>query len=166
MNTEHQSWQLQLNRGSAEERAIAAEQLSYLGEDAAFAAVDLVKACAADENIRDWAVAALEGMGRPPEDSIAALAEQSLSNDPLVAYWAVTLLGRLGPSAEQAQEPLLELLKTPATDLPVREKAAWAIGQIGPAAKVAVPELQKLLRADQPRLTKLVENAISQLQAG
>ena len=165
-DTELERWQLGLRSRDAEERALGAENLSYLGDAAAFAAVDLVQACAAEDAVREWAVAALEEMGKPPVEAKAALAALATSPEPLVAYWAVTLLGRLGPDSQTEQALLLELLRNRAIDLAIREKAAWAVGQMGVAARSAIPVLRELREAEHPRLAQLAENAIAQLQAG
>ena len=57
---------------------------------------DLVKACTDDESVQQWAVAALEELGPPPTESIGELTKLASSSDPLVAFWAITLLGRAG----------------------------------------------------------------------
>jgi hypothetical protein len=72
-------------------RARAAEQLSAQGEEAREASVDLVQACADEESVSQWAVAALEQLG--PHRS-----KRSRSS-PLVPFartsrTGVTLLGR------------------------------------------------------------------------
>ena len=55
-------------------RLDAAERLCRMAEAAAPAAADLVRACGdADEQVREWVVAALEGLGPPPEATVPAL---------------------------------------------------------------------------------------------
>lgn len=113
-------------------RLDAAERICHMAEDAAPAAVDLVRACSdADEQVREWLVAALEGLGAPPEASIPALSGLATSENPLAAYWAITLLGRVGQAAKAAVPVLTACLQT--ADEAVRRRAAWAIEKIGPA---------------------------------
>ena len=47
--------------------------------------------------------------------------------------------------------------------LPVRQRAAWALGEIGPAAAAAVPTLQKAAGDPDPRLARLAQEAIDQI---
>ncbi len=60
--------------------------------------------------IRQCAVAALEELGAPAAADTGPLAELAQSEKELEAYWAVTLLGRLGPGAASAERVLSELL--------------------------------------------------------
>src|SRR5689334_7092668 len=77
-------------------RAAAAEQLAHLAEEARSAAASLVEAMGdTDSTVRDWAYAALESLGPPPANEAAALAKLSEDQRLDLAYWAVTLLGRL-----------------------------------------------------------------------
>lgn len=113
-------------------RLDAAERICRMAEDAAPAAVDLVRACTdADEQVREWVVAALEGLGAPPEASIQAISGLVASENPLAAYWAITLLGRAGQAAKSAVPAVTACLRS--KDEAVRRRAAWAIEKIGPA---------------------------------
>lgn len=121
-----------LRSGDPATRLDAAERICHMAEDAAPAAVDLVRACTdADEQVREWVVAALEGLGAPPEASIPALAGLATSENPLAAYWAITLLGRAGQAAKSAVPAVTACLQS--KDEAVRRRAAWAIEKIGPA---------------------------------
>lgn len=121
-----------LRSGDPATRLDAAERICHMAEDAAPAAVDLVRACTdADEQVREWVVAALEGLGAPPEASIPALAGLATSENPLAAYWAITLLGRVGQAAKSAVPAVTACLQS--KDEAVRRRAAWAIEKIGPA---------------------------------
>ena len=159
-------WRTTLCTGNPEERAVAAENLSYLGTGADFATVELLKACADDEPIREWAVAALEEIGCPPLAFKSQISALTGDPNPLTSYWAVTLLGRMGDAANSEQDALLKLLRDDSTDLAVREKSIWAIGQMGPAASGTLPVLAELLKtSDAPRLVQLAQDAIEHLQA-
>ncbi|MBM4022060.1 MAG: hypothetical protein FJ284_07450 [Planctomycetes bacterium] len=75
-------------------RLDAAAGLARAGRAAAAVAPDLVRACGnTDEQVRDWSVAAVEGLGVPPGDAVDGLVPLAGSTDPLVAYWAITLPG-------------------------------------------------------------------------
>jgi HEAT repeat protein len=142
-------------------RATAAEQLCRAGEAAADAAVPLVRACGDPEpQVRDWAVAALEELGAPPVNALDELMELAASNHPLVAYWAITLLGRSGQAAAAAVRMLAERLG-PASDPAVAQRAAWALGKIGPAAASAAGSLRTAADSDDPRLARLAQEALS-----
>ena len=66
----------QLGGKDADGRASAAEALARLETAASPAAVALARAAADDdEATRDWVMAALEGVGPPPANSAAELAE-------------------------------------------------------------------------------------------
>ena len=71
-----------------------------------------------------------EDLGPPPEESLESLSELVSVKDPLVAYWAITLLGRSGSSAKQNASGIVAALKASSEDS-VKERAAWALGKIG-----------------------------------
>lgn len=150
----------QLASTDAEERAAAAELLSRAGEGAAAAAVSLVTACGdADERVRDSAVAALEDLGPPSAADIPTLIKLVDSPDPLAAYWAITLLGRSGKSAAEAVAVLVASVESSA-DLSVRQRAAWALGKIGPAAGAARGTLKRAAGQGDERLARLANEAL------
>jgi HEAT repeat protein len=150
-----------LTAGTAADRADAAERLCRLGEEAAAAAVPLVSGCGdEDDQVREWAAAALEGLGPPPATTRDELASLVTAGHPLVAYWAVTLLGRLGADAAPAVPALIECLG-PQSDPAVAQRAAWALGRIGPAASAAVTRLGEAAGRGDPRLERLATEALA-----
>jgi HEAT repeat protein len=154
-----------LQSKDATSRAAAAEQLTHLEEGAQPAALQLVLATAdADESVRQWATAALESLGAPAAEDLPELAK--LLADPRldVAYWAATLLGRLGPAATPAVTALVDSLGTHG-EVAVRERCALALGQIGPAAISALAALQNAAADPRPRLSRLAKQAIEQITA-
>ena len=153
----------ELSNPDPQKRLEAAEQLARLGPDACPAAVDLVKACGDEsEEVREHIVAALEEIGPPrPEDSLP-LAALLNNPSPDVGYWAATLLGRLKAAAADALPGLIDALERPA-ELSVRQRAAWALGEIGPAAASALNALKHAEDAGDPRLTRLARAAIEQI---
>jgi HEAT repeat protein len=154
----------QLDENDPAERAQAAEELCRLGDMARPAAVALVAACAdPSESVREWAVAALEGLGPPDAADIEPLTVLVRRESADVAYWAITLLGRAGPAAAVAVGGLSAALRGHAASA-VRERAAWALGKIGPAAAVAIDDLEAAAAGDDPRLARLAQRALDQLR--
>lgn len=142
----------------------AAEALAKLGKEARPAAVPLAReAGCMEETVREWVISALESLGPPAEEELPALKELALSPDGEVAFWAITLLGRLETKAAPAVPQLIEALqKSP--ELFVRQKAAWALGEIGPAAKEALPALEAAANSSDRRLAGIAKNhAIKQI---
>jgi HEAT repeat protein len=155
-----------LNSGDLVERQDAAERLSQLGEEASAAAVPLVRACGdADESVREWSAAALEGLGTPDVGDLGELLR--LLDDPHedVGYWSATLVGRMGPAAAAAVSPLAHsVARHPAAA--VRQRSVWALGRIGPAAKSAASVLREASASDDARLANLARKALEQIGGG
>jgi HEAT repeat protein len=152
-----------LSAPDAEARASAAEALCRAGESAASAATALVAACGdEDDRVREWAAAALEDLGPPPGEQIAELTMLAAAKHPLVAYWAVTLLGRGGEGAALAV-PALEACLAPGTAIEVRQRACWALGKVGPAAASARAALTAAASDADPRLSRLAGEALAAL---
>ena len=152
-----------LSAPDAHKRSQAAEQLAQLGPDAQPAAVALVLACGDEaEEVRQWATTALEGIGPPETSDTEQLASFIEGRSPDVGYWAATLLGRLKNKAAPAVNALAGAVAG-SRHLPVRQRAAWALGEIGPSAATAVPSLQKAAADSDPRLASLAEKAIGQI---
>jgi HEAT repeat protein len=142
-------------------RSTAAENLARMAEAAAPAAAELVRACGdANEQVREQAVAALEDLGPPPAEAIGRLIELVGHGDPLVAYWATTLLGRAGEDAARAVPALAGCLASPA-DLSVKQRAAWALGKIGAPAASAREALDRAAGDADPRLARLATEALA-----
>jgi HEAT repeat protein len=151
----------QLGSADPVARAAAAERLARMAEDAAPAAVAIVRACGdADEQVREHAVAALEDLGPPPAEVIGQLIDLVAYSDPLVAYWSTTLLGRAGEDASSAVPALAGCLSSPA-DLSVKQRAAWALGKIGSAAASAREALGRAANDADPRLARLATEALA-----
>lgn len=152
-----------LSAADADTRARAAEQLAQLGSDARPAAVPLVLACGDEaEDVRQWATAALEAIGPPDLADVASLTSFVDGRSPDVGYWAATLLGRLKSEAAPAVDSLARAVAG-SPHLSVRQRAAWALGEIGPAAIAAVPLLEKAATEADPRLSHLAQAAMSQI---
>lgn len=114
-----------------------------------------------DEQIRHWACESLERVLRPELDELPELIDTlRRTNDGEVEYWAATMIGRLGPDAASATGVLANVLLD-SSCLAARERAAWAISQIGPAARSAVNSLRQIGSDDPPRLRRLAETALA-----
>lgn len=165
MNDDISRWVNDLSATEPARRVAAAEHLARLGEGARGAVVPLARATGdASEPVREWAVAALEGVGAPDAEDVTALRQLMLepTHDD-VAYWAVTLVGRLGENGSPAVPELITLLDQ-AEVVAVRQRAAWALGRIGPAAAEARPALQQASGSDDPRLARLASAALEQIR--
>lgn len=152
-----------LQSPTVEDRASAAEALSLMGSEAAYAAVELVNACADEDSVRDWSIAALEELGPPPAESLQSLTKLASASEPLVGYWAITLLGRAGVSAHASEGDLVTVLKT-SNELSVRERAAWALGKIGAESEPSILALEQAATSSQARLSRLAKAALEQTQ--
>ena len=151
----------QLSAPEADLRAAAAEALCRAAEAARPATVPLLKACGdEDDRVREWAVAALEEFGKPGDNTISQLADLAESSHPLIAYWAVTLLGRSGEEGSAAVPSLIACLDRQ-RPIEVRQRAAWAIGKIGPAAAGARDALAGVSADSDPRLARLAGEALA-----
>jgi len=151
----------QLRGSDATARAAAAEALCRSGEGASSAATALVAACGdLDDSVREWAAAALEDLGPPPGDQIPDLIVLAAADHPLVAYWAVTLLGRGGAGAESAI-PALGACLAPGKTIEVRQRACWALGKIGPAAASVRADLVAAAADPDPRLSRLAGEVLA-----
>jgi HEAT repeat protein len=156
-------WIADLSAADSAVRAEAAEQLARLGEDARAAAVPLVRAAGDDEeSAREWSVSALEDLGSPADDDLPALAELLAAANADVGYWAATLIGRLEERAAPAVAALTAALAD-SNPLIVRQRAAWALGKIGPAAAAARPDLEKAAESTDPRLSRLAKQAVEEI---
>ena len=138
-------------------------------------AVELAKAAGdANDAVAMAAAEALEMLGAPPLNLLGQLLElaQSATTKPIdprgttegeTAYWAVTLIGRLGPAAAPATDCLTKIL-TQSAYLPVRERAAWAIARIGTAAASATSALRQAASNGPPRLKRLATQALESVR--
>ncbi len=117
-----------------------------------------------DDEIRRWSAEALESAIVPIPDEVDALAELLYDgHDGEVCYWAATMLGRLGTAVGPRARTAVNALETCLSDslyLPARERAAWALSQVGPPAASAATTLRRTAEDAPPRLRKLVTKAL------
>ncbi|PQO41522.1 HEAT repeat domain-containing protein [Blastopirellula marina] len=151
----------QLNSDEVSLRLAACEELAQIGAQSSGAAVPLCRLAAdPDESVREAAVGALETVETPSTEDAPALAQLMSSSAADVRYWAATLLGRLGPPAEQ-QAPALLAAITEDQAIPVRQKAVWAIDQIGVRTAPAKAALDQAAKSEDPRLARLATKALA-----
>ena len=152
--------------GSPQEtaRADAAERLSQLDPaQMRGAALVLVEACGDEsEAVREAAVGALEEMGPPDSEVLDGLTALLAGPSADVAYWAATLIGRLGSNGAAAVPALIGALENSAHQN-VRQRVARALGKIGPGAVAAKDALQRAAEGDDPRLARLAERALGMI---
>ncbi len=143
-------------------RAEAAERLSQMDPaEIRRAALVLVEASGApSEAVREAAVGALEGMGPPDLELLDRLTSLLTDEKAEVAYWAATLIGRLGADAAAAVPALTAALQN-SPHQNVRQRAAWALGAIGPGAAPATDALRAAVSGDDPRLARLAQGALA-----
>jgi HEAT repeat protein len=153
-----------LSSGAEAQRVRAAERLAQLGPDAQPAAVGLVRACGDVEPVRTWAAGALEKLGVPQAAHVRELIGLTGNECSEVAYWAVTLLGRLKSPAELAVPALTQTLAEH-PQLVVRQRAAWALGEFGPAAADALVVLRHSASSDDPRLASMSQRSIERISS-
>jgi hypothetical protein len=114
-----------------------------------------------DEQTRHWACESLDRVLKPEIDELPGLIETLRgTTDGEVEYWTATMIGRLGPDAASATAVLATVLLD-SSCLAARERAAWALSQIGPAARSAVNSLRQIGNDDPPRLRRLAESALA-----
>lgn len=154
-------WRADLRSSDEDMRAAAAENLCRAGAASAGSAIDLLNACGDEESVRKWAVAALEDLGPPGLGALQPLSNLVSSPNSLIAYWAATLLGRLGPSAAASQDAIASVL-TNSKDAAVQERCAWALGKIGVTSSKALTALNQARASSNQRLARLSESALSQ----
>lgn len=146
-------------------RRSAAQQLAQQPDAAVSAAMSLVRATAdPDETVREWVVSALEDLGPPPAEDLPSLIELLHDSQPDVVWWSATLLGRLGEDASQAAHPLGELLGDSA-DSNVRQRAAWALGQLGKSAHDQLSRLQVAAASTDAPLARAAQEALDRIQS-
>jgi HEAT repeat protein len=157
----NETWAAKLSGESPEDQIDALRQISTQ-EKVTGLAVTVVGLCgSSDDEIRMWSAEALEVAIEPQSSEIPGLIELlQQADDGEICYWAATLLGRLGVDAVAAVATL-ETCLCESMYLPARERAAWALAEIGPDASAAIPALQKAAENAPPRLKRLALQAMA-----
>ena len=128
-----------------EVRTAAARALAEVGDGAASAAVALGKALSdRDQGVREAAALALREM---PGSAVRALpAPLAALQDPAptVRMTVATALGRVQGAAAQAVPALAARLDAGESEVQVMRNIAYALGEIGPPARAAIPSLERI----------------------
>lgn len=153
-----------LSSDDVAERRRAAELLSQNADVAADVAVELVRGVGdADRQVSEYCVATLEELGEPAPSHLEPLSELAAAGNADVAYWAITLMGRAGVTCAEHSMLLGDIVASDA-EPQVRERAAWALARIGPAAVVAVPQLESCKDAEPSSLARAVAKALEAIE--
>ncbi len=157
-------WAAAFASGSVDKCVAALRQIAS-AEDVRGVAVSIANLAGhSNEEIRMWAAEALEAAVMPSPAEAPELSELLLrTEDGEVAYWAATLLGRLGHHAACGVMALEKCLSC-SMFLPARERAAWALSQIGVAATPAMPALRQAANQGTPRLKRLAIQALEAIR--
>lgn len=156
----NERWAAKLNGESFEGQVEALRQISNQETVTGFA-VTVVSLCgSSDDEVRMWSAEALEVAIQPLPSDVPRLIELlQRADDGEICYWAATMLGRLGSDAAASVAALQRFIGE-SMYLPARERATWAIGEIGPAASGAIPTLRKAAQQGPPRLQRLAHQAM------
>lgn len=145
-------------------RRSAVEYLSQHPDTAVDMAIEIVQAIGdSDRQVMEYAVATLEELGEALPHHLARLAGLVTNKNSDVQYWAVTLLGRSGTAAAEYALALGNLVASNAAPQ-VRERAAWAIERIGPAAACVRSQLESCRNAAPSSLGRAVARALEAIR--
>ena len=100
-----------------------------------------------DPRVRHVAVLGIQYMGAKPDAAVPALCKLLSDPDDWVRGSALPTLGLMGSKAKPAVSGLIATLRfgTNGHIVGIRATAAWALGQVGPDAQMAVPWLRQSL---------------------
>jgi len=154
------TWALKLSGDSPDDQVEALRQISNAEQVRGLAVVVVALSGSSDDEVRMWSAEALEVAIQPDPSEVQGLIQQlQKAVDGEICYWAATMLGRLGTEAVGAVAALEACLRE-SMYLPARERAAWALSRIGPAASAAVPALTEAADTAPPRLQRLASEAL------
>lgn len=135
-----------LSDGSAEVRRAAAGSLSLMGQWSVPALPALAKALSdGDAYVRCLSAIALQGMGPKAAPAVPQLIPALSDPNNYVRSPAAAALGAIGTPGIDAVHALAERLLSKNEDGFVLASVAYALGEIGPAAREALPALRQFL---------------------
>jgi len=120
-----------------------------------------------DETIQNYSSEALENCGPPRPEDVPFLCQQLKSPKSSSVYWASTLLGRIGSGTlsptevKNLQAGLTTAIADSSLELSARERAAWAICELGQEVSSNRDFLEKELQTAAPRLKRFIESALA-----
>jgi HEAT repeat protein len=156
-------WQRSVAENKADNRVEAVRALIQLGPAALPALPELTAAAQADRNVGldlvEFATEAIGKIGPKAKAAVPALMDLLGVPDANVHGRAAHALAQIGPDALL---PLIAALSDPA---PAKRKAAtWALGEIGPRASAAIPELRRLTSDPNPLVVMGAKDALSRVE--
>jgi HEAT repeat protein len=119
-----------------------------------------------DERVRENAAHSLGMMGPAVDAKYAVTAlEYALENDleRKVRIAAARALGQIGTRAKDAVDSLQRVFNKPGADGVLRDALVFALGEMGPSAKQALPGLVDALEADEPILRSTAAASLARL---
>lgn len=143
------------------------QTLKDIGPEAKVAIPDIAKRLSDKEKeVRRAAAEVLQKFGADAIPATSALA-QMLNNDPEAANrrQAALALGEIGQAAANVVPDLIVSMKKE-KDTDVRKTVIQMLGQMGPPAKLAVPELLKLLKDKDKEITQAAVASLSLIGPG
>jgi len=120
-----------------------------------------------DETEANSASEWLENCGAPRSEDVAFFLDQLKSAQSPRVYWCSTLLGRLGANGaglakrSPIQAELCNAISNETLELSARERAAWAIGELGGFDSDCRAMLKKQVENAPARLKRLLEAALA-----
>jgi hypothetical protein len=128
-----------------EVRTAAARALAEVGDRAGSAAEALGKALSdSDQGVRESVALALREMPGSAVRALPALLVALQDPAPTVRMTVATALGRVQGAAAQTVPALAARLDAGESEVQVMRNIAYALGEIGPAARAAIPSLQRI----------------------
>ncbi|GAA5504830.1 HEAT repeat domain-containing protein [Novipirellula caenicola] len=157
-------WARGLASGSVDERIATLRKISNQSDPVTGVTILCVQMAGdSDDDVRMWAAEALAHAVTPLPAEVDSLADLLRhSDDGEIDYWAATMLGRLKTQAAAAVDALQSCVVN-SMYLPARERAVWALAEIGPAAADAIQTLETTAEAAPPRLKRLAKEAIKSI---
>ena len=119
-----------------------------------------------NKEVRAATVAFLETMEDAAAPAIPALLEALKDKSEFIRWPAVRTLGKIGPVQTELTVPAIAKLLNPKESPDVREAAANALRQFGPAAKDALPALIGMLNLGEADAQEAVIKAINSIGRG
>ena len=152
-----------ITHGDETDRRLACMQLAGLGPDAAPATAELTTLLDdKDEFIRANAASVLSIVPEPPASLVPTLVTLMGNENSDWAQMAILALGNLGPGAESAIDPMIQLLPKASPEL---QKALLdSLGRIGAPAQAALETIGTLASSDDADIKTAAETARSEIK--
>jgi HEAT repeat protein len=156
-------WRRAVAENRVDNRVEAVRALIRLGPAALPALPELTAAAEADRKVSlelvEFAAEAIGKIGPKAKTAVPTLMDLLGVQDPNVHGRAAHALAQIGPDA---LPPLIAALSDPA---PAKRKAAsWALGEMGPRASAAMPELRRLTSDPNPLVVMGAKDALRRIE--